>query len=64
MTNTSGANDALQRIDAAVTELSRRRGEIGSFMRNVLESNVRSLGIAKTLPHRNQQSMIRISPKK
>lgn len=47
MTNTSGANDALQRIDAAVTELSRRRGEIGSFMRNVLESNVRSLGIAK-----------------
>lgn len=46
-TSTAGANAALEAIDSAIDTLSRKRGEIGSFMRNVLESNVRSLGIAK-----------------
>jgi len=46
-TSTAGANAALEAIDNAIDTLSRKRGEIGSFMRNVLESNVRSLGIAK-----------------
>lgn len=47
MTSQSGAQAALEKIDEALSNLNRRRGEIGSFMRNVLESNVRSLGIAK-----------------
>lgn len=47
MTTQAGAQTALEKIDAALSNLNRRRGEIGSFMRNVLESNVRSLGIAK-----------------
>lgn len=47
MTSATGSQDALAKIDAAISNLNRRRGEIGSFMRNVLETNVRSLGIAK-----------------
>ena len=47
MTSQTGASVALGRIDEALSNLNRRRGSIGSFMRNVLESNVRSLGIAK-----------------
>lgn len=47
LTTTSGANAAMAAIDSAIDTLSQKRGEIGSFMRNVLESNVRSLGIAR-----------------
>ena len=47
MTSQSGASDALGKIDEAISNLNRRRGALGSFMRNVLESNVRSLGIAR-----------------
>ncbi|MDI9634974.1 flagellin [Kamptonema cortianum] len=47
MTSTAGANAALAAIDDAISSLSLKRGEIGSFMRNVLESNVRALGITK-----------------
>ena len=43
----SNASTALQVIDAAITQVTGARGSIGSFQRNVLESNVRSLGIAK-----------------
>ncbi len=47
LTTPNGVNAAMGKIENAISELSRKRGEIGSFMRNVLESNVRSLGIAK-----------------
>lgn len=47
LTTAAGASDALSKVDDALSNLNRRRGDIGSFMRNVLESNVRSLGIAK-----------------
>lgn len=46
VTTQQGAEDALKVIDAAIEEISKLRGEIGSFQRNVLESNVRSLGVA------------------
>jgi flagellin len=47
LSTASGATDALRVIDAAIEEVSRSRGEIGSFVRNNLESNVRSIGIAR-----------------
>jgi flagellin len=47
ITTSNGASNALQVIDKAISEVARSRGEIGSFQRNVLDSNIRSLGIAK-----------------
>ena len=47
LTTASGASDALKVIDKAIDEISKVRGSIGNFQRNVLESNVRSLNIAK-----------------
>ncbi len=47
VTTASGVEQALNKFDSALDDLNRRRGNIGSFMRNVLESNVRSLGISK-----------------
>ncbi|MCU0317692.1 MAG: hypothetical protein MUC92_14010 [Fimbriimonadaceae bacterium] len=47
ITNSGGAATTLDKIDSAINELNRKRGEIGSFMRNVLESNVRTLNIAR-----------------
>lgn len=47
LTSVTGANAALEAIDAAVESVSRKRGNIGAFMRNILESNVRSLAVAK-----------------
>jgi flagellin len=47
ITTTSGATNAIEVIDQAITEVARSRGEIGSFQRNILESNIRSLGIAR-----------------
>lgn len=47
VTTAQGASDALLVIDAAIAQVTKARGEIGSFQRNVLESNVRSLGIAR-----------------
>lgn len=47
VTTTAGVEAALGKFDAALDDLNRRRGNIGSFMRNTLESNVRSLGISK-----------------
>ncbi|MGV3618058.1 MAG: flagellin [Fimbriimonas sp.] len=43
----SGASDALKVIDKAIEDVTKARGSIGNFQRNVLESNVRSLNIAK-----------------
>ncbi len=45
--STSSAATALQNLDAAVDKVSKQRGDIGNFMRNVLDSNARSLSIAK-----------------
>ncbi len=47
ITTGSGATNALSVIDAAVEQISKSRGEIGSFQRNILESNMRSLGVAR-----------------
>lgn len=47
LTTGSGAGSALKVIDAAIEEVSRTRGELGSFQRNILESNIRSLGISR-----------------
>jgi flagellin len=47
VTTAAGAADALKIIDASIAHVSKSRGDIGSFQRNVLESNVRSLGVAR-----------------
>lgn len=47
LTTSSGATNALKVIDQAINEVSSQRGAIGSFQRNVVESNIRSLGIAQ-----------------
>jgi len=47
LTSTQGASDALAVVDKAINDVAFTRGQIGSFTRNILESNVRSLGIAK-----------------
>ena len=45
----TGANTttALTALDSAIQTVANSRATIGSFMRNTLESNVRSLGVAK-----------------
>ncbi|MBL8086542.1 MAG: hypothetical protein JNM85_00560 [Chthonomonas sp.] len=47
ITTVSGASTALTSIDSAITSVGSSRGSIGNFVRNVLESNTRSLSIAK-----------------
>lgn len=47
VTSASSSSNALKVIDAAIDQVSKSRGEIGNFQRNVLESNIRSLGTAK-----------------
>ncbi|MCH8977919.1 MAG: hypothetical protein IH945_01585 [Armatimonadetes bacterium] len=47
ITSASGANSAMSSIDLAIDTISRMRGDIGSFMRNSLESNIRALGVAR-----------------
>jgi flagellin len=47
LTSASGATDALKVIDAAINQVSKSRGDMGNFQRNVLESNIRSLGTSK-----------------
>jgi flagellin len=47
LTSASGAADSLKVIDGAIEEIAKARGDIGSFQRNTLESNVRSLAVAK-----------------
>ena len=43
----SGATDAMSVIDKAISEVSSSRGNIGNFIRNTLETNVRSLGVQR-----------------
>lgn len=47
LTSATGSQNAMKIIDAAIEQVSKSRGQIGSFQRNVLESNIRSLGIAR-----------------
>lgn len=47
ITTAAGATSALTLLENAIEGVASRRGEIGSFMRNILESNVRTLGIAR-----------------
>ncbi len=47
LTSATGANNAMNIIDAAIEQVTKSRGQIGSFQRNILESNIRSLGVAR-----------------
>jgi len=47
LTSATGAQNAIKVIDAAIDQITKSRGQIGSFQRNVLESNIRSLGVAQ-----------------
>ncbi len=47
LTTAAGASNAISVIDKAIDDVSRARGQIGNFQRNVLESNIRTLGVAK-----------------
>ncbi len=47
VTTAAGAQSAIKIIDAAISELASRRGDLGSFQTNFLESTVRSLEVAK-----------------
>jgi flagellin len=47
VTKTGGAEEALKIIDAAIQQVSKLRGDMGAFQKNVLESNMRSLAVAK-----------------
>ncbi len=42
-----GAKDAIRLLDAAISEISLIRSDLGSFQKNTLESNINSLGIAR-----------------
>lgn len=47
LTTAQGAQNAIKIIDAAISQVSSLRGSLGSFQRDILESNVRTLGTAK-----------------
>lgn len=47
VTRAGGAEEALRIIDAAIQQVSKLRGDLGAFQKNVLESNMRSLAVAK-----------------
>ena len=46
VTTPQGAQDAMKIIDDAVSQLAKLRGDLGSFQKNFMESNIRSLGVA------------------
>lgn len=46
VTTPAGAQDAQSVIDAAINEVSTTRGQLGSFQKNTLESNLRNLRVA------------------
>lgn len=47
VTSASGAQDAIKVLDSAITQVSKQRADLGAFQKNVLESNINSLGVAK-----------------
>lgn len=46
LSSTEGAADALTRLDTALTEVGRQRGELGAVQANALETGLRSLAVA------------------
>ncbi len=44
----AGADEALAVIDSAIAQVTSGRADIGSFIKNTVESNTRSLTVAKT----------------
>ncbi|MCD4783771.1 MAG: hypothetical protein K8T10_08080 [Candidatus Eremiobacteraeota bacterium] len=46
VTTADGAQDAIELIDAALSEVSSMRSQMGSFQKDVLEASVRNLGVA------------------
>lgn len=46
LTTQQGADNAMRIIDDAITQVAQLRGQLGSFQKNFLESNSRSLNIA------------------
>lgn len=48
VTTFKGAQDAIAVIDKAISDISTVRANLGAFQSNVLQSNVRSLGVAST----------------
>ncbi len=47
MLDVESAQDALKLIDVAVGEISSLRGDLGSFQKNALESNLSSLRVTR-----------------
>ena len=47
LTTSAGATAAITTVDDAIDGLNLKRGEIGSFMKYILESNIRSLGVTR-----------------
>lgn len=45
--NGQGAQDAIKVIDSAISQVTELRSKIGSFQKDILESTVRTLGVAK-----------------
>jgi flagellin len=43
----TSVSTAMASLDAAISTVAKQRASVGSFMRNTLESNIRSLGVAK-----------------
>jgi flagellin len=44
---TTNADEAIKVIDKAISQISTQRATLGAFQKNVLESNINSLGVAK-----------------
>lgn len=47
VTTTAGADDAILLVDQAISQISTQRASLGSLQRNVLQSALSSLGIAR-----------------
>ena len=60
LTNTAGAQDSIMLIDNAIMEIGVLRGNLGSFQRNSLESNLRNLRVSSE-NLTNAESVIRDS---
>lgn len=44
---TKDADTAIKVLDAAIAQVSKQRADLGAFQKNVLESNINSLGVSK-----------------
>ena len=60
LTSSTGAQDSIKLIDKAIQDIGVLRGNLGSFQRNSLESNLRNLRISSE-NLTNAESIIRDS---